>query len=193
MRQHLDAIDMRVDRLSFDTVIECLITALLIFTPLAFGTTQAWNQEIMLALIAAATLCLALKFLFTRSAQFSWTWAYIPIGLFLLFCAAQLVDFPLDVLRKISPATLDLKNNLLSDLSQNPSGHLPITFYPAATKAQLRLVLGIAAIFIIVINVYRDQARIRRLLLTIASVGLAVAMLAIYQNISGTNLVYGIV
>src|SRR5450432_802383 len=82
----------------FDAAIEIFVSAMLIFTPLAFGSTQAWSQEILLALIAAATLCLGLKFIFQPSTKFSWSWAYLPIGLFLIFCAIQLVDLPLNIL-----------------------------------------------------------------------------------------------
>jgi len=89
-----------------------------------------------------------------------------------------------------------LKSSLLSDLPQSPSfgRHFTNQFLSSLHQVfSFGWFWASLLIFTWVVNVYRDPVRIRRLLLTIACVGLAVAMLAVYQNVTGNELVYGIV
>jgi tetratricopeptide (TPR) repeat protein len=183
----------RADRI--DDLVEWLMGALLVFTPLAFGTTEAWSREIFLIIAAGTVFCLAIKLVAVPTARFFWSWFYVPIGLFLLLAAGQLLPLPRSVLKVIAPGTADLRAQLLSDVPNAASvlGRQTISLYPAATRWQLWLVLGVAAIFVVVVNVYRDRLRIQRLLTTIVAAGALVAALALYQNLTGATTVYGIV
>jgi tetratricopeptide (TPR) repeat protein len=178
-----------------DNLVEWLLGVLLLFTPLAFGTTEAWSREIFLVLVAGTVLCLAFKLVAVPSAPFFWSWFYVPIGLFLLLAAGQLLPLPMSVLKVIAPGTADLRGQLLSDVPNAASvlSRQTITLYPAATRAQLWLVLEVAAIFVVVVNVYRDPLRIQRLLATIVAAGAVVAALSLYQNLTDATTVYGIV
>jgi O-antigen ligase/tetratricopeptide (TPR) repeat protein len=184
-----------LDSATFDACAEWIVGALLVFAPLAFGATQAWSQVVLFALIGLATLCVLAKWLCDRSTSLVWTWACLPMGLFLLLCIAQLISLPASLVGTISPGTVNLKRELLQNHPDLSSllGHLTLSFYPAASMTQLRLVLAVIAMFFVVVNVYRDPGRIRRLLLVISIVGLVVALLAAYQNISGADSLYGLV
>jgi O-antigen ligase/tetratricopeptide (TPR) repeat protein len=178
-----------------DSAVEWIMGVLLVFTPLAFGSTQAWSQEVVLGLVAAAVLCVALKRLTGRYRRLPWSWAYPVIFAFVGLCLFQLIPLPASVLRAIAPGTLKLKSSLLADLPNSAAAlsHQTITFYSWATIHQLILLVAVAAVFVLVIDVYRDSRRIARLLATIALVGLAVALLAIYQNLTDATTVYGVV
>ena len=88
----------------------------------------------------------------------------------------------------MSPATVRLRAEVLADL---PAVARPLTLslYPHATLAQLRLTAAVAALFAVVLDVYRDPARVRRLLSTVTIVGGAVALVAAYQNLTGATTV----
>lgn len=176
-------------------IFELLVAALCLFTPLAFGTTEAWSQEIFVAIITALVLCVVLQTAADPSVKFVGTWAYLAIILFLGLCLVQLLPLPAQIVRTVSPGTYRTKYALLADMPDVASilQRMTVTFYAAASRAQLRLVVAVSAVFVVVIHYYRTPARITRLLMTIACVGLAVALLAFYQNLSGADTVYGIV
>ena len=175
--------------------IEALMAALLFFTPLAYGTTEAWSQEMFIAIVTALVACLALRFAVDSTSKVVRSWAYLPIVLFIAFGALQLLPLPASAIHAVSPGTILTKSTLLSDLDRASAvlQRLTVTFYSAGSIEQLRLVVAVSAIFVVVMNYYRDSARISRLLLTIACVGLAVALLAFYQNLTHAETVYGLV
>jgi len=176
----------------FDKVIEWLLISLLAFMPFAFGAVEAWSEEIVLALAAAISVCFALKLAFEEKTRLIWSWAYIPVALFIFVAAFQLIALPSGVLSAISPGTAATKKALLSDLPNSGSllKFIALSFYPQATKQNLRLVLAVAAVFFVVVNVYRREEQIKRLLAAIAIIGGSIAVLALAQNLFGNGQIY---
>jgi tetratricopeptide (TPR) repeat protein len=175
-----------------DRAIEALLIALLAFGPLALGVVHAWSEEIVVVL--AATLCLTflLKLVMFPTTPFVWTWTYVPVALFLLIAALQLLSLPSALVDVISPHTVTLKTELLRDLPNADEilSALTVSFYPRATKHDLRLALAVAAIFVVVVNMYREPASIKRLLYAIAALGGAMAVLALAQDVVGNGKIY---
>lgn len=68
----------------FDKLIEWLLIALLAFMPFAFGAVEAWSEEVIIALAAAISIAFAAKLVFEPNARLVWSWAYVPVGLFIL-------------------------------------------------------------------------------------------------------------
>jgi tetratricopeptide (TPR) repeat protein len=179
----------------WDYILELLLIVLLAFAPLAkYGSRDARGQEVVLGLCAAMALCLSAKHLFRRDLNYVWSWAYLPIVLFFVLVAVQLFPLPARILGIISPHTLETKTALLQDLpnAQALLRSLTITFYPLATRNDLQMVLAAATVFFVVVNVYRRPAEIKRLLLAISIIGTVVALLALWQNLTGARLIYGI-
>jgi len=175
----------------FDVAIEVLLATLLIFSPLAMGVVEAWSEQVVIGLAGAMVTCLALKFLLRRDAKPVLSWAYLPLGLFLLFVVFQLIPLPEGFLRLISPHTVEVKKNLLSDLPG--PGNLAVTFYPAGTVHDLRLALVVAAVFVCAVHVYRRPGAVRRLLTVVATLGGVLAVLAIAQIVTGTEKIYWLI
>lgn len=182
--------DNRSERL--DRVVEWLLAALLAFMPLAFGVVEAWSEMVVVALVGAMSACFLLKPIVARSSGARWTWAYVPVGVFILVVLVQLIPLPVAWVRVISPNTVSRKAELLGDLTyaSEALSHMTVSFYPHATRHGLRLVLATAAVFVVVLNVYRRPDQIMRLLITITAVGAGVAVLAIAQNLMGNNKIY---
>lgn len=173
----------------FDITIECVLAILLCFSAFAFGATQAWSQEVTLALCSALLLILAGKLAIQRSVDVVWSWAYVPIGLFIALVAMQSAPLPARWVGMLSPGAIALRSHLLGI----SPGTTTFSLYPLATRQQLQLPICASAVFIVVLNVYQRRAQVIRLLTTIAVVGGGVILLAAYQNISGSRLIYGIV
>jgi len=179
----------------FDIIIEWLLAALLAFMPLAFGAVQAWSEEVVIALSGAIVICFLLKIVYHCEERILWTWAYVPIGIFLFVVAFQLIRLPTTLLSIISPNTVAVKTELLGDLPDADTllKSMTLSFYPYATKHQLRLVLAVAAVFIVVLNVFRRPSQIKRLLTIIALIGGIIAMLALVQDLFGNGKIYWLV
>jgi O-antigen ligase/tetratricopeptide (TPR) repeat protein len=177
---------------SFDTIIELLLIILLVFMPLAFGVVHAWSEEIVIALSGAITLCFLLKLAFHRDRGLFWSWAYISTGVFVLVAALGLIPLPASLTRILSPNTAAIKTELLGDLPNAGAvlGSMTLSFYPYATKHDLRLVLAIVAVFVVVLNVIRRPEQIKRLLTAIAIIGGIIATITLAQNLFGNGKIY---
>jgi hypothetical protein len=176
----------------FDRVIEILLIVVLAFGPVAFGVVHAWSELVVILLAAAISLVFLTKLIFTPGASLVWSWVYIPVGAFLLIAVLQLTPLPSSVVRAISPNTVATKMDLLADLpdSEQLLSSTTLSFYPNATRHDLRLVLAVAAVLVVVINVYRQPRRIRRLLTAIAAIGGTIALLALAQTVVGNGRIY---
>ncbi len=189
VRGTLDNIDVPLSRL--DIVIEWLLIALLAFMPLAFGARHAWSEEVVIILSCAITICFFLKLVLYPDQNIIRTWAYIPILAFLLIAVLQLASLPVSLVKIISPNTAALKTELLHDLS-GAAGikSMSLSFYRSATKHDLRLVASIAAVFVVILNVFRKPSQIKRLLMAISIIGGIVALIAMAQNLFGNGKIY---
>ena len=131
-----------------DLTIEGLLYALLAFMPLAFGSVQAWSQEVVIILSAVITVCFAAKLVSNRRFRLVWTWAYLPAAVFILIVVFQLIPLSVGFVDAISPNTSGLKTELFSYLPNSDTllDSMPLSFYPHATMTQLRLLLALASI-----------------------------------------------
>jgi tetratricopeptide (TPR) repeat protein len=179
----------------FDRIIELLLISLLAFMPLAFGAVEAWSEEVVIALAAAISICFMLKLVFEKNSRLIWSWAYIPVALFILVAVFQLIPLPTNMLSSISPNTVAMKKELLGDLPNSDTlfKFMTLTFYPKATRHDLRLMLAVGAVFFVVVNAYRRPNQIKRLLAAIAIIGGSIAVLALAQNVLGNGKIYWIV
>lgn len=185
--------DERAER--FDRVIESLVIGLLAFMPLAFGAVEAWSEEVVVAIAAAVSICFVVKKLTMQTTPVVWSWTYVPVVAFILVVIVQLIPLPAGFVRVVSPNTVSLKTELLHDVpnaSEVLSG-LSFSFYAYATRHDLRIVLAVAAVFVVVLNVYRRPEQIMRLLLAVAVIGGTCALLSLAQTLSGSTRIYWLV
>jgi hypothetical protein len=169
-----------------------LLIALLAFAPLAFGVVQAWSEEIVVVLAALLAVCFCVQKVVTRHTAVAGTWAVVPVAAILLLAVVQAIPLPVRVVGMISPNTVAQKAQLLADLQGRPSlpSWMPLSFYPYATVHDLRLVLAAAAVFVVVLRVFRRPDQITRLLLAVAVIGAGVALVALTQDILGNGKIY---
>lgn len=176
---------------SYDRTIEMLLGCVLVFGPLALGSVQPWSELVLLLLVTCMVGAFFGRLLLDpHSEGCRWSWTYLPLIAFLLLVAAQLLPLPWGLLGTVSPATAGLKQQLLSDLPGGLPASSTLSFYPYATWHDLRILLGASALFIVVSNTFRGEEQIRRLLAIIAIAGALVVIVALYQDLKGTSLIY---
>lgn len=176
----------------FDKLIEGLLISLLAFMPLALGAVEAWSEEVVVVLAAAICICFLLKLVLQENTQLVWSWAYVPLALFVFVAVFQLIPLPSGLVGSIAPGTAAVKSELLSDLPNADSilSSMTISFYPHATKHNLRLVLAVAAVFFVVVNTYRYSDQVKRLLGAIVIIGGSIAIVALCQVLFGNGKIY---
>jgi len=176
----------------FDTFIEWMLFAMLAFMPFAFGVVQAWSEQVVITFAFAIILCFALKLILCPDTALSWFWVLIPVLLFLLIPVIQLIPMPTALISRLSGNTASVKTELLGGLTnqEHSLDSMTLSFYPNATKHDLRLVLSIVAVFFVVLNVFRRPEQIKRLLMAIIVVGSAVMLLALAQDITNADKIY---
>lgn len=189
-REHRE-ISVREDRW-LDWAIEGLLYALLAFCPLAFGAVHAWSEEVVVVLAAALSVAFGLKLIIYRTIHLVRTWAYVPVAVFLLVAAFQLLPLPAGLAGTMSPQTAAIKTDLLGDLpnADQALSSLTLSFYPRATRHDLRLVLAVAAVFFVVSNYYRSRPKVKRLLAAITIIGAGIAVVALMQDLTDTSKIY---
>jgi len=176
----------------FDAAIERLLVGLLIFMPVAFGVRRAWSEQVVVILSGLMLLCFAMKLLIHRSQPMVWSWAYVPIALFVAVVLLQLAPLPRGVVDVLSPNTAAEREALLRDFpgANRLLTTMSLSFYRRATWHDLRLVLSVSAVFVVVLNVVRQASQVQRLLKAIALIGGAVAVLALLQALFGNGKYY---
>jgi len=187
------ASDLKIS--NFDYVIEALIIILLSFMPLAFGAVQPFSELVVIIVTGLMVLVLLLRFTFRCDIRMRWSWAYLPVALFILLVVVQLRPLSLEKMNVISGNTVAVKTTLLNDLGQSSDilNSVTLSFYPCATKGGLRLLMAAAVIFFVVVNVYRRSSQIKRLLRALAVIGGVVALIALAQDFVGNGKIYWLV
>jgi len=178
---HTDAPSAAASRL--DAIIEYLMIALVVCVPLA-GAHEMWGQVALLALAGAMAFCLSVKLAVRPTPRFVWSWAYLPVGLFLALLVLQLAPLPAGLAGVLSSDALAARTKLLGDLpdAANALKRVTLSLYPLATRHDLRLTLAAAAVFVVVVNVHRRPEQIKRLLGAMAAVGVLATVTALAQG-----------
>jgi O-antigen ligase/tetratricopeptide (TPR) repeat protein len=177
---------------AIDVAIEVLLVCILFFLPLALGAVEPWSESIALVLGALISLLLIVRVCVRPGEGIPPSAAFVPLLAYVLLIVAQMLPLPAVVVRLLSPHTVSMKAQLLSDLPQATARlrHVTLSFYPTATAHDLRIIALAITIFVAVLLVYRTAARIRRLLAAIAIIGGLLALLALAQDFSGATGIY---
>src|SRR5438067_120229 len=92
-----------------DLLLECLLIALFIFLPAAFGTVDAWSEMIAFSVAAVMAALLALRRALSRERLTSGWIIFAPVALFVAIAFFQLITLPPGAMHALSPRTHDLK------------------------------------------------------------------------------------
>jgi O-antigen ligase/tetratricopeptide (TPR) repeat protein len=172
----------------WDQVIFWTLCGLILVIPLCLGAPPglAWAETLFMSGAAVVGLSYAMKLLTSREQAMRWSWTYVPIAIFLALVLFQIVPLPASLVRIISPATLKLRTELMSDIpgAAERLKTLALTFYLDNSLSQLRIVFSVIVIFVVTLNEFRRIEQIRRLLLAIACIGGAIGIVALLQDIT---------
>ena len=173
-----------------DVVVECVLPALLVFMPFAFGAVERWSELVVVLMAAVLGGCAALKAATRRDGGRLPALIIIPVAAFLLLVLLQLAPLNTSWVHAISPQTVAEKSALLSDTPGGVPERMMLSFYSWGTRHDLEIVLMAVAVLAAVTQIYRTSAQIKRLLTIIVCIGAAAALLALAQDLSGADKIY---
>jgi O-antigen ligase/tetratricopeptide (TPR) repeat protein len=188
-------------------LIERGVVALLIFTPLAFGTVQKWS----VSLFEISAYLLLILFLFKGTITgFKYSVseqdynsenvatggfeplkkgnlkaAVILLALFVELVFLQLLPLPDAVLRLVSPTSL----KLYQQFGTSESLH-SISINRYATRNDLQLLLAYLSVFFVIIGHYQTRSQLRSLVKTIFCMGIFLVLFALLQKLTWNGRIY---
>jgi O-antigen ligase len=201
-----------------DRVLSGGLKALIVFTPLAFGTVEPWS----IALMEWGIVTLALVFLLSRAypggaavpfpsppARRPMGILAVPIGLFLLLCGFQTVPLPMRWLGTLSPGSARLYESVdfatwektdagLQDarterhdplLGLQPGGRRPVSVNPGATGRRTLLLATLVVLFFVV-AAWADETRAVSILRWGILVAFLVSVFGLVQLLTWNGKIY---
>ncbi|MEN8140633.1 MAG: O-antigen ligase family protein [Thermodesulfobacteriota bacterium] len=168
-----------------------LFIFLLIFCPLAFGTVEPWSLTVMEFM---APLALLLYMVGSRKGPGSWQRVpgLVPLLLFLLFMALQLLPLPQALLALLSPAGSELYQpaRVVAGTSSSSSLWLPISVNPLATAQELCRYLAYGCFYVLTVQLCSRYKRLRRTMLIVVALAAGIAFLAVIQKFLSPDKIY---
>ena len=83
MKAHVSVTRYCAIEKTIPVILFVLLGIMLFFAPMAFGSVQYWSQEGLFLLSVVMMACLVIYLVVDMRRHFVWTWAYVPITLFL--------------------------------------------------------------------------------------------------------------
>ena len=179
-----------------NSVIKLLLIALILFTPVAFGSAELWAYSSMELGILLIIILWAIQTGIVRAlaSEKSFNSAiYNPqsaipmvlLALFLLLILFQMISLPSGILKSISPKTFALR----STLSLEPSASsFPLSFFPFLTQIEFFKWLTLVGLFIFLLGwkpLGQSDRTKKQLLIAVMTVGVLESLYGMFEFFSG--------
>ena len=184
-----------------DHFIKFILIFLIIFTPIAFGSIELWAFSIMELGILLLLILWALQNIIIRTPNPSPQNVYsqlktlnspLPIvllSIFLVFILFQMLPLPSDLLKIISPKTLELRKSLSMVDSQlsTLNSKFQISFFPFATQIEFYKWFTLIGLFFLLCSKLIDDKfhMTSHLIVAIIFIGVAESLYGMFEFFSG--------
>ena len=153
--------------------------AVLIFSPLAFGTVEAWSYAVMEVMIGFSALLLCLSDGYKTVYRPPGLIPLLAIALFLLL---QIIPLPSGLVRIFSPEAYTIYHQ--SAGAMNGAAWIPLTINTRATVFELARFLSYLVFYAVAVQLLADHVRLKRTLAVVAVFAGVLAFLVIVQFIT---------
>jgi hypothetical protein len=175
-----------------EVVVEVLLAMIIVVTPLMFGAAAPWSQQITLILATLIVVATGLNLLLRPRGGRRWGgWVWLPIAGFVALVLFQLAPLPGGLIAMLSPATEGVRQTFLRDLPDVPPAQR-LTMYLHGTLGDLRLLLGVIAVFAAVVLTFRHPGQVKGLLLAMVGSAAVVVAVQLYQVLTRTGSVFDV-
>ncbi len=175
-----------------DTAIEILISLLVIFTPLAFGTVHIWSITILEISIFCLLIIWILRYFLQSKSDF-YIEIHIPFILpnfvfllFICFVFIQMVPFSIKIIKIFSPNRYHLYKMTLPLYD----GPYSISICIHQTILEIIKIISYIGIFFLAVSIFNSKTKIKRIVIVMFTAGIIEAFLGIFQMLSKTNKIF---
>jgi uncharacterized membrane protein len=172
-----------------DRLIEAGTLALLIFTPLAYGTVEPWSEAIAELVILALGVVWLLAMLRQWELRIELPAGWIPAVLFLALIMMQSLPLPNWLVGVLSPGAAALNREALA-FTGSVAGTMPLSLDPHATGRMSLKLLALALFFLVIYNTYRTRAQVHRAVWVMIGMGTLLALFGILQRMTWNGRFY---
>ena len=172
-----------------DRLIEAGTLALLIFTPLAYGTVEPWSEAIAELAILGLGVVWLLAMLRQWELRVELPPGWLPALLFLGLIVIQSLPLPSWLVSVASPAAAVLVRESWA-FTDGWADMMPLSLHPDATWRMALKFLSLGFFFLVVYNTYRTHAQVRRAIWVMIGMGTLIALFGIVQRMTWNGRFY---
>ncbi len=151
----------------------------MIFSPLAFGTVEAWSYAVMEILIGFSALLFCLS---ARHKKIYHLPGLVPLLLIAAYLLLQVIPLPPFLVRLLSPESYAIYHQSAGALDD--SAWMPLSVYPRATFFEFTRFLSYLVFYFIAVQLFSDYKRLKQTLAVIAVFAGVLSFLVIIQFIT---------
>jgi uncharacterized membrane protein len=172
-----------------DRLIEAGTLALLIFTPLAYGTVEPWSEAIAELAILGLCVIWLLAMLRHWELRVDLPPGWLPALLFLVLAAIQGLALPSLLVQLLSPGTATLSRAAWA-FTGGEASTMALSLDAETTWRMALKLLALALLFLVIYNTYRTHAQVRRAIWVMIGMGTLIALLGIAQRMTWNGRLY---
>ncbi len=154
-----------------------LFALLIVFTPLAFGTVEAWSLAFMEITSCLTLVLLIIKNLKNNEALLSVP-ALMPLVLFLGYILFQIIPLPFFIVKFLSPGAAAI-NQHAPGVSEN--SWIPLSIHPKATLSEFFRFASYAAFYVLTVQLLKNRVYLKTTILVITIFGALLSFSSILQ------------
>lgn len=158
---------------------------ILFFAPLAFGASELWSISIIEVATVVSGLFLFFSIWFSKQNMLAVP-GLLPLLLLILYMVFQLIPFPQEVVKYISP---EMYNTYLPGLSSSDQW-IPLTVNQKATIQEVLRISCYALFYLITIQLLSGRKKLRKVANIVIYLATAIAVLAIIQRVGSPDKIY---
>jgi tetratricopeptide (TPR) repeat protein len=164
-----------------------IFIAILLFSPLAFGTVERWSYAVMEIASLVVVLLVFLR-IFQKKTSYYETPGIVPLLLFLAYILLQVVPVPPQLIKILSPSTYEIYRE--SFLIANPSAWIPLSVNPKATLTEFFRFSAYAAFYITTVQLLTRKELFKRTVFIIVICASFISFFGIIQHLISNNKIY---
>ena len=164
-----------------------IFIAILLFSPLAFGTVERWSYAVMEIASLVVVLLVFLR-IFQKKASYYETPGIVPLLLFLAYILLQVVPVPPQLIKILSPSTYEIYQE--SFLVANPSAWIPLSVNPKATLMEFFRFSAYAAFYITTVQLLTRKELFKTTVFIIVICASFISFFGIIQHLISNNKIY---
>jgi O-antigen ligase/tetratricopeptide (TPR) repeat protein len=159
----------------------------LVFAPLAFGTTELWSLITVEVLTGFAAIAL-FSTLLVGGKKIYRIPGSLPLVLLLGFMMLQLLPLPAEIVRVISPSMYEAYRPVLTI---GGSEWIPLTINQRATLHEFLRIGSYALMYVLTVHLLSSHVWLKRTVHIVVVLGVTVALIAIIQKVQSPGAIYG--